>query len=387
MAFLFWLLNRITQLSFNALISATIMRKKNSFQFLFMFFPFLVFSQNLVPNGGFENFRGCPKHMGEFIVKDWFRVVNNCTPDLYSNCSEQITTVHPGYPYVSLQLREGNSFTGLILIDKKTDYREAIGVTLKENLKKDSVYIFEVSLAYPVLSRFSGGNLDIILSEKRIYVQNRTKKVNLPASISIPIDTVPTDGTWSTFHVEYKAKGYERFLSIGNFKPKKKTIYTQIEGRKKGIYRRFYNELYIAVDDVRLFPKYPLKTPQIADLDVPLPVKKETLVIKGIRFRTASAEIENTEIPDLDRLVEVMNENSRIRIRITGHTDNVGDSFLNQELSLIRAKSVQEYLRAKGIDEARVQVAGKGDTQPVASNETESGRTQNRRIEVEIIEQ
>ncbi|MCT4560785.1 MAG: OmpA family protein [Crocinitomicaceae bacterium] len=295
--------------------------------------------------------------------------------------------MHPGYPYVSLQLREGNSFTGLILIDKKTDYREAIGVTLKENLKKDSVYIFEVSLAYPVLSRFSGGNLDIILSEKRIYVQNRTKKVNLPASISIPIDTVPTNGTWSTFHVEYKAKGYERFLSIGNFKPKMKTIYTQIEGRKKGIYRRFYNELYIAIDDVRLFPKYPLKTPQIEDLDVPLPVKKETLVIKGIRFRSASAEIENTEIPDLDRLVQVMNENSRIRIRITGHTDNVGDSFLNQELSLNRAKSVQEYLRAKGIDEARVQVAGKGDTQPVASNETESGRTQNRRIEVEILEQ
>jgi outer membrane protein OmpA-like peptidoglycan-associated protein len=69
------------------------------------------------------------------------------------------------------------------------------------------------------------------------------------------------------------------------------------------------------------------------------------------------------------------------RIRVSGHTDNLGNPKKNQALSEARAKSVRDYLMARGIDGSRIEAVGYGDQQPVASNDTEEGRQQNRRIE------
>jgi outer membrane protein OmpA-like peptidoglycan-associated protein len=75
-----------------------------------------------------------------------------------------------------------------------------------------------------------------------------------------------------------------------------------------------------------------------------------------------------------------------IRIKITGHTDNVGNNEYNLNLSKDRAKSVKGYLVSKGVKENRIEIDGKGETEPLKSNETESNRSINRRVEFEIIE-
>ena len=76
-----------------------------------------------------------------------------------------------------------------------------------------------------------------------------------------------------------------------------------------------------------------------------------------------------------------MTHRTSARIRISGHTDNVGNPQRNQALSEARAQSVREYLINHGIDGDRVEAVGYGDQRPVASNDTEEGRQQNRRIE------
>lgn len=105
------------------------------------------------------------------------------------------------------------------------------------------------------------------------------------------------------------------------------------------------------------------------------------LVLEGILFDSGRATIQAESNPRLDRVVEYMTHMTSARIRVSGHTDNVGDARRNQALSEARAQAVREYLVSHGIDGSRVEAVGYGDQRPVASNDTEEGRQQNRRIE------
>ena len=80
-----------------------------------------------------------------------------------------------------------------------------------------------------------------------------------------------------------------------------------------------------------------------------------------------------------------MNENPQVRIRIIGHTDNVGSDEANRKLSEGRANAVKDDIVGRGIDTQRIETIGKGESEPVASNDTEEGRAQNRRVEFVIL--
>lgn len=104
-------------------------------------------------------------------------------------------------------------------------------------------------------------------------------------------------------------------------------------------------------------------------------------VLDGVQFETNRATIQRDSYPRLDRIVEYMTHKPEVRIRVAGHTDNVGNARANQRLSERRAQAVRDYLVSHGIDGSRIEAVGYGDQQPIASNDTEEGRQQNRRIE------
>jgi outer membrane protein OmpA-like peptidoglycan-associated protein len=129
--------------------------------------------------------------------------------------------------------------------------------------------------------------------------------------------------------------------------------------------------------DIRLTMRYRRWRPPPEDPEE----EPEGIVLDGILFESGSATIQEESFPRLDRVVEYMQHKPSSRIRIEGHTDNVGNARRNQRLSQARAQAVAAYLTSHGIDEDRVEAVGKGDTEPVASNDTDEGRAQNRRIE------
>jgi outer membrane protein OmpA-like peptidoglycan-associated protein len=139
--------------------------------------------------------------------------------------------------------------------------------------------------------------------------------------------------------------------------------------------------------DIRLTLRYrrwrPPARPIVAPTpDAPAPEPApQGLVLDGVLFESNSATIQAESNPRLDRVVEYMAHMPSVRIRVSGHTDNVGDPARNQALSESRAEAVRDYLVAHGIDGSRIEAVGYGDTQPVASNDSEEGRAQNRRIE------
>jgi outer membrane protein OmpA-like peptidoglycan-associated protein len=115
-------------------------------------------------------------------------------------------------------------------------------------------------------------------------------------------------------------------------------------------------------------------------------VKKEILkvfkqALNGIQFETGKATIKSSSNAILNQIVKIMQENPDFKLDIAGHTDNVGKSDFNLELSAKRAASVKEYLKKKGVEESRMSSEGYGDSRPVATNKTAAGRTQNRRVE------
>lgn len=104
-------------------------------------------------------------------------------------------------------------------------------------------------------------------------------------------------------------------------------------------------------------------------------------VLEGVLFESGRATIQAESYPRLDRLVEYLSHHSGTRIRIAGHTDNVGNPRVNEALSEQRAQAVRDYLIEHGIESTRIEAVGYGDQQPIASNDTQEGRQQNRRIE------
>lgn len=109
------------------------------------------------------------------------------------------------------------------------------------------------------------------------------------------------------------------------------------------------------------------------------------LIMPGnITFASNSADISSGFYPTLNSLVTVFKEFDKNGIDIVGHTDSTGSLELNQNLSNRRAQSVASYLSANGVPAARISSYGAGPNQPIASNASEAGRAQNRRVEINL---
>jgi outer membrane protein OmpA-like peptidoglycan-associated protein/tetratricopeptide (TPR) repeat protein len=106
--------------------------------------------------------------------------------------------------------------------------------------------------------------------------------------------------------------------------------------------------------------------------------------LKNIQFEFGAAKLEAISIAELDRLVDLLRENTNLSIQINGHSDNTGNAAVNLKLSTDRAKAVVDYLIGKGIAANRLKFKGFGSTKPIADNKTEEGRALNRRTEFEI---
>jgi len=111
----------------------------------------------------------------------------------------------------------------------------------------------------------------------------------------------------------------------------------------------------------------------------------ELIMPGNITFNTNEYSIRPNFHSVLDSVSQVLAKYVDTRLRVTGHTDSTGSRDYNYSLSDRRATSVANYLAANGIDQGRLITQGVGPDQPIASNDTESGRAMNRRVELQIV--
>ena len=118
---------------------------------------------------------------------------------------------------------------------------------------------------------------------------------------------------------------------------------------------------------------------------IDIPVKVGTkVVLHNLHFATGKTYILPESEGALGDLATFMREHQGVSIFITGHTDNVGSDEANMRLSEGRANAVRDELIKRGVDAGRIEAAGKGETEPIATNDTDEGRAKNRRVEFTI---
>lgn len=119
-----------------------------------------------------------------------------------------------------------------------------------------------------------------------------------------------------------------------------------------------------------------------------LPIETNaSIILRNIFFDVNKYEVKASSQAELDKLVQLLQENPALKIEISGYTDNVGKPADNLTLSVNRAKAVVSYLVSKNIAPNRLTAKGYGETKPLADNKTESGKAMNRRTEMKVISQ
>src|SRR5688572_13200795 len=119
--------------------------------------------------------------------------------------------------------------------------------------------------------------------------------------------------------------------------------------------------------------------------DISLTPKGETIVLKHLIFAQGKAVIDPKSFPELDELVQMMKENTKIEIQLEGHTDNTGSPKANLELSQKRVDAVKKYIVEKGISKNRVKTKAFGGSQPLRNEMTPEAKAANRRVEMRIL--
>ncbi len=112
--------------------------------------------------------------------------------------------------------------------------------------------------------------------------------------------------------------------------------------------------------------------------------KAQTVKLEGVTFKTGSAELTGDSIETLTDIASFLINQPELQLIIAGHTDSLGSATLNKELSQQRADSVKFFLVRSGVEGSRMRAVGYGESQPIATNSTATGRAKNRRVEFRI---
>lgn len=125
----------------------------------------------------------------------------------------------------------------------------------------------------------------------------------------------------------------------------------------------------------------------LAELEAPVAEEVDVVSLSSdVLFEFDKYDIRPEFTDEIDAAADLLKANPDVTVRIDGHTDSIGTEEYNQALSERRANAVADYLAKAGIARDRMTVAGFGESQPIASNDTPEGRAQNRRVDIDLIQ-
>jgi len=350
---------------------------------LLFFIVSFVKGQTLIPNGGFESYDEKPVKWNT-SGSDFTRILTHwssptqASPDVYGPDVEI-----PGFwkkkGFGFISPIEGQSFVGATLfgcIDGKPHCREYVQIKMSEPLVPGQQY--ELSFMLSPLSKGLrinniGDSIGSMFDEK----------IEMEPATNIRKIVSASPGKWVQAKLLFQAKAREQYLIIGNFydddetRSKKEPIYTQLKFA------------YYYFDDVRL-KKIPPIIEYVDTTNVFLERSyeiDERVILENVYFDYDESTLLPKSYLTLSHLLELLRQYPSLVIQLVGHTDADGGSAYNKRLSRRRARTVFEYLVDQGVDTKRVSYHGEGEEQPISTNDTEEGRSLNRRVEFRVLSQ
>jgi OmpA-OmpF porin, OOP family len=361
--------------------------------FTFFFNALTIFGQstspndgkNIVPNPSFEEFRGYPigwYYKGDDftnVVKHWSSPTA-ASPDAYSP-RVRVPTMWTEKGFGKHKPHTGGGMAGITIFGcdgEKPHCREYVQIQLKEPLVVGQRYEFEIwVLRLP--QAVPTNNLGAAVVEKMIKMGTDDR---LPLKPQALFDQIIYAEQWTRLCDTFTAQSVGEWLVLGNFETDKMTSHKPHLSNYERVSFGYYH-----IDDVSL-RKIPPILPFVAPPDdwSKQPLKRgKTIVLDNVLFDSDQAELLPRSEIELQKLLKILKQNPTLTIKIKGHTDSNGDETYNIALSQRRAVQVANWLTTRGIAKNRLQTAGFGSAMPLASNETEETRAQNRRVEFEIL--
>lgn len=382
-----------------------------------LFFAVLLSGQNLVMNGGFE--RQTPKseagwwqtppepcafskasNIFNTSAKGW-RTFDIQTPDLLHWDS---TGGCPAFP----KPRRGVRMAGLILFHPSEDgkfsfdYHEFIQGSLTRPLEKGKTY----RLSFWVYSNDSLGiqHLHTVYGRspniRQVFCANfgfffsdgpiQTPENFMQSQLDFPVkphlvypEIIDTRGQWQKITMTFKADQAYRYFLFGNFSFDGGTpINMQAEERmaidQKNRNLPFWEKTQRIA--YYLFDDFAVVEDVAGNIETSLMRDKQFEMPAALLFESGESTLKPESENAIMALAEVLIKNSSLYIEIGGHTDHVGDEKTNQALSEARAKSLYQALIDKKVLPSQLSWKGYGESSPIASNDTETGRQKNRRV-------
>lgn len=347
------------------------------FQVIILFF-FNTFTnaQNLVPNSSFESIKDT---IGGFTnenyhfdkkIKDW-SAINTASPDIitpdFSEIYIKVSEPHSGSNMAGLQ-------SSMDYWDKENHSGEYVGIKLISDLIPGRTYYIEywIRRALCINPKL---NFDHLLHDN--------------FGIFFYLDTILHSG-YKMLEVNPQVKGEKEVLITDKEWVKVSNYFTPVTRCNKLIIGQFWkNETnpsimkgYYQIDDILV-----KEVKDFGTIDKQIGLSVGTIIpLNQINFVFGTTKLSDQKsFIQLNELIYYLQSNIKIKVKVNGHTDNVGSKESNFNLSKERAKFIAKFIIKSGIKKDRIEWEGFADAKPIADNKSEDGRSQNRRVEFEII--
>ena len=361
-------------------------------------------AQNLVFNGSFEIHGTCPKYQSQItLAGGWFRPTDG-TPDYFNECCGTSVIGVPNNFMGTQRPRSGSGYAGFYLYqtDAPDTYREYLSTELKSPLEKGKEYYVKFYVALAKLSECAVGNIGVLFSEE-LNKTGDALRITLKPQLNYTAKVIADSGKWVEMLWTYKAKGNEKFMTIGNFdKAEKCNIKYLVTPAKDVPVRAYYYIDDVCVEEVK--NGQPCRCiqdtntpPQAARMKITrdstvkvktLPVKvlkpEQNTLLENVLFETDKSNLLPGAYKELDEIADYLYFHPTMVIEFNGYTDNTGIDNKNLILSKERAKAVADYIIKRGVDTSRTKYKGHGCADPIGNNLSPEGRAKNRRVEFQL---
>ncbi|MCT4588272.1 MAG: OmpA family protein [Carboxylicivirga sp.] len=347
----------------------------------FIFICLLTSSQNLVLNSSFEEIDRSKSFMRDSrynvftniidYVYHWTYVYDKSSPDLLSPYCENKHKKAPENIFGYQQSNWGHNYMGIACNKKLCEYIQG---KLNSPLIKGEIYSigFHISLADSNSYQYVD-KIGALLSAKKITKRGQGLLSLTPQIVNHGQD-LSNQKDWILINGLYKAEGGEQYIIIGSFSENEITFYDRVKKLKVG---NRSGQAYYYVDNV-FVKEYSINESednQTAGL----------IRLGNVNFEIGKSDLNKHALFQLTNIINYLKDNSGLKLKVIGYTDNTGGEELNQRLSLERAQVVVEYLIKNGIDNSRLFPFGFGCENPITANQTQNDKKVNRRVEFIVI--
>lgn len=348
----------------------------SAFLFAFLFCIALqVNAQNLVPDSGFEIVHRLPvrKENSLTCTKNWMSPTQGASDYYHKNGG-----LHAGVPSNVFGVQKPHSGKAYAGICVRTNFIEYVQTRLTDKLVKGSDYLVECYISRAELSIGSVKEFGVLFIPKMTFgLGNKGIRTKPNIIFDKPVG-YKSKSKWTKFSAVYRAQGNEGAFILGYF--------------NHDPAKRYVGFAHYYIDDVSI-TLIPKATDTVKIEQAQAPVMEtfsarpgETVILQNIFFASNRSELLPESFSELDKLTQWLTDEPGTAIKISGHTDQTGDETHNLALSEARARSVADYLVLKGIDLGRISYSGFGSAKPIATNATDEGKQQNRRVEFTVSE-